>query len=65
MKIEDIKSNEQVLDFIEGLCNDLEAGVTTTAETKNQILRLVTYLIELDRKKIKQVDFKDKIQYGK
>lgn len=58
MKVEDIKSNQQVLDFIEGLCNDLEAGVSTTAETKNQILRLVNYLVNQDRKKVVRIALK-------
>lgn len=49
LKLEDIKSEEQVAQYIEALMNDFELGISTKVETENAIHRLVIYLIKLDR----------------
>ena len=51
MKLEDIKSEEDVSRFIEGCINDFEAGIATKVQTELWIHRLVIYLLKLDRKK--------------
>lgn len=51
LKLEDIKSEEQVAQYIEGCLNDFDAGISTKVETENLILGLIIYLIKLDRSK--------------
>lgn len=50
MKLENIKSEEQVAHYIQGCMNDFEAGISTKVETENHIHKLIMYLIKLDRK---------------
>lgn len=40
MKAEDIKSNEDLLNYIEGCVNDFEMGITDRKELMNNILEL-------------------------
>lgn len=48
--MKDIKSNEDILRYIEGCTNDLLTGVSTKEETNNLILELVLHVAELARK---------------
>lgn len=49
MKLEDIKSEEMVAQYIEGTLNDFEACISTKQETELHIHRLIIYLIKLDK----------------
>lgn len=49
MKIENIKSYEDVSAYIEGCLNDFEAMVSTKQETELHIHQLIIFLIKMDR----------------
>ena len=53
MKLQQIKSNEDILHYIEGCTNDLLTGVSTKEEISNNLLELVLHVAELARKQIK------------
>lgn len=56
MKVEDIKSEEQVIQYIEGCLNDMEAGLEFKHQTGKHINDLIIYLIKLDRSKDKRAE---------
>lgn len=49
MKLTDIKSEEQLLQYIQGALNDMSCGFTSQDETEWLLIDLLTYLIKLDR----------------
>lgn len=51
LKLEDIKSEEQVIQYIEGCLNDFEAAISTKVQTENYLNRLLIHLIKHDRKR--------------
>lgn len=51
MKLEDIKSDEDILNYIEGCFNDFEAGVSTKAESMNLVLDLLLHCVNAKIKK--------------
>lgn len=53
MKLENIKSEEDVSTFINGCLNDMDSMVSTKVETCNNIHRLIIFIIKKDRRKRK------------
>lgn len=51
MKATDIKSNTDLLNFIEGSLNDLQSGVSTQAEVQNDLLELIDVVLKAQRHK--------------
>jgi len=51
MKVEDIKDESMVIQYIEGCLNDMEYGIASKQETDIHINKLIIYLIKLDRKR--------------
>lgn len=50
MKIEDIKSVDQMERFVEGCLNDFESGVSTKEETMSLLGDYTIHVIEVARK---------------
>lgn len=44
MNLQDVKKPEDILNFIEGCLNDMEAGVSAKQETMGNILDLIIHL---------------------
>lgn len=48
MKVEQITSEEMVLQYVEGCLNDFEAGLTSKDDTASAMIELIVHLIKLD-----------------
>lgn len=64
MKLKDIKSEENIPIYIEGCINDYtEFGITTKCQLVDEMMYLIIYLIQLDRKKNRpEIDLIKKIK---
>ena len=58
LKLSDIKSEEMVLQYVESLMNDFEAGLSTKEETEGLIIDLIIYVVKLDRENLRQKEGK-------
>lgn len=54
MKLQDVKKPEDILNFIEGCLNDMEAGVSSKNETVGNMVDLISYLIKEKEKNLKK-----------
>ena len=58
LKLSDIKSEKIVLQYVEGILNDMEAGLSTKEETEGLIIDLIVHVVKLDRKNLRQKEGK-------
>ena len=47
-----------VLQYVESLMNDFEAGLSTKEETEGLIIDLIIYVVKLDRENLRQKEGK-------
>ena len=54
MKLEDIKDEHGIIDYIDGCLNDMEGGVSDKDETSWNLILLIEWVVKKDRRK--QID---------